>query len=205
MSVPEKLTAAWMSEQMRVHRLRQKDLAEAMHIAPSGVTRLLSGERKLRPTEMYDVLRFFENYVEVLPKGYDPAPPPSRPANRAAVPRRAAKLVPVYAELLQHAEGHNPAEWREPPATLHAARDVFGFFVSDDVLAPMLLAGDVAYVHPGRPARDGARVVVRDRKGWTGVGLLISEAGVRHLRSGDTMRPLTPTERVQVIAAIETI
>lgn len=194
----ETLTADWIAEKLREHRIQQKDLARAMGIAPSGVTRLLRGERRLRPREVASVLQFFARYIREVPTSYDPRPPAGVSA-RKTPPDGNPSVVPVYSGLAERLAGDAPAEWREPPASLRAAHQIFGIFVDTDGDAPLLLAGDVAYIHPGRPARNGVRVIVEG----VGVGLLRRTGEGRLIEAGGKTRPLSTKDRILVIAAIE--
>jgi hypothetical protein len=207
MAMTETLTAEWIAEKLRTHRVQQKELAHALQIAPSGVTRLLQGERKLRQREIPLVQAFFSRLVPDVPQIYDPRPPiaPAGKATRERTPQSldGAGLVPIYAGLSQRSAGDAAVDWRDPPAPLRTARGVFGFFIDHDRLAPLLLEGDVVYVHPGRPARNGARVVVEGRDGSMAVGLLGRDNQGRKLQIGGQTQRLDPADRIFVIAAIE--
>lgn len=55
---------AWIGEQLKLHRLQQNDLATALGINASGVTRLLKGERRLRSEEIPLLHRFFAQFSQ---------------------------------------------------------------------------------------------------------------------------------------------
>jgi transcriptional regulator with XRE-family HTH domain len=55
---------AWIAEQLKLHRLAQNDLAAVLGINASGVTRLLRGERRLRPEEVPLLHRFFSQFSQ---------------------------------------------------------------------------------------------------------------------------------------------
>lgn len=203
MNDPENLTIEWIGKMLRQHRLQQKDLARALHIAPSGVTRLLAGNRKLRPREADVVRQFFGQHIRDVPYEYDPGPARSATVRKPIARPGTSELVPVYASLAAHRAREEPAEWREPPAPLRAARDVYGFFVDDEGFAPLLVPGDIAYVHPARPARDHSRVLVQGKLGVLEPGLLLRGPEGRDLVAGGVTRRLDSQERYVVIAAIE--
>ena len=54
------------------------------------------------------------------------------------------------------------------PAGISAARDVYAVYVVNDSMSPRYEAGDLIYVHPGRPPRIGDYVVVQLRDGEHG-------------------------------------
>lgn len=202
----ETLTADWIASKLREHRIEQKELAKAMGIAPSGVTRLLQGERKLRPREVQTVLGFFSRWIREVPDTYDPRPPVKAATSVQDDARPAdSGLVPIYTEFAQRAAGATPAEWREPPAQLKTAPRAFGLFVESDRDAPLLLTGDVVYIHPGRPARNGARVLVFADGELVGAGLLRRTNEGRQLDTVSGRRTLAARDRIYVIAAIETV
>lgn len=55
--------AVWIAEQMQLLRLQQRDLAAALGIDPAGVTRLLKGQRKLKPEELPLLQQFFAQFA----------------------------------------------------------------------------------------------------------------------------------------------
>lgn len=211
--VTETLTAEWIGEQLHKHRIQQKELAKALDIAPSGVTRLLAGERALRSREVPVVISFFSRYLVDVPKIYDPGVVVQRKTGgtrhaHAELPNRRVDHapVPIFARLVHSTKAAWTADFREPPAPLRAARGVFGFYVNeDDDFAPTLLAGEVAYVHPGRPALEGARVVVEMSDQSVAVGLLHLDKDGRHLITGRGSLTLKASDKVQLIAAIEAL
>ena len=80
----------WAQQRTRELGKRQRELAELLHIDPSGVSRLLAGERQLTASEIPLVARFFEVSVDELlallggAPALAPPPPAAMPASAAA-------------------------------------------------------------------------------------------------------------------------
>ena len=52
----------WIADQLALHRIPQKDLAAALGVDPSAITRLLRGARKLKESEIAIAQAFFSAY-----------------------------------------------------------------------------------------------------------------------------------------------
>ncbi len=116
---------------------------------------------------------------------YPPAPEDEAPfainglASDVESPRSPAKLptvahLPRNVKVLGTAAGGNGGEFEltgteidfvRRPVGISAARDVYAVYVINDSMSPRYEAGDLIYVHPGRPPRVGDYVVIqlRDR------------------------------------------
>lgn len=87
-----------------------------------------------------------------------------------------AKDLPVYAAREVgglFALTEEPVEWIRRPDPLEAVPDGFGFYVPSDVAAPLYETGDLVLVHPGRPARRGDEVFLRDAEAAGRPGRLV--------------------------------
>ena len=272
------MTTEWIADQLRSHRLQQTDLARALDIAPSGVTRLLSGKRKLRPHEVAVITAFFSSaaddsagrrealadmlrrnsgrlawlahtariplarlkeleaggglpgsIMEVqaiassLGETYGPTGRVESnsgdreiPSNRGGWeyrdtwPMEPADRIPIHVVRAAEVDGlRRPelgpvAEYRVAPAPLRGVHGAYGCFVADDAHAPMLIRGDVFYVHPTRPLAEGARVFAKFADGSVQPGLYSGIAGRPRLMSNGTVVAIEPGTGLEMIVAIET-
>lgn len=168
----------WIRERLRVSGKTQRELARALEIDASGVSRLLDGRRQLKADEVRIVRAFFDASVPIAADtntaygqrsgetGDHRAPrntPGPRPRSRLAVD------IPVYGPLVPErrpffdlASGP-PAEYRACPPQLVGVVGAFGLFVPDDSLVPRMRSGEVVYVHPSKPPITGCDVFVRLR------------------------------------------
>lgn len=284
MSKPEP-TVAWIKERLKVERIPQKDLAAALGLDPSNVTRLLRGERRLRQEEIPVVMDFFGKIglpeATVPPRlaaafalpgatmpylarrsglderrllelkhgrgrgatpgeaaalgaafGIDgdlllsPVPPTAsdkdalRRGLKATAPLGVvAERVPLTGPQRRSIPVHGaPAairpgiyrdhlevvEWRAPPDGLQDVTGAYGIYVGDDQHAPMLLRGDVAVVHPGRPPLPGQRVVMRFDDRTLTFGLLAESGHEQMVQVIPEHRywRLEPGMRLQAIVAV---
>lgn len=99
---------------------------------------------------------------------------------------------------------------RRPPG-IAAARDVYAVYVVNDSMSPRFEAGDLVYVHPGRPPAIGDYVVVQLRESEHGAHralikrLVKRTAGVLHLEQfNPAKRKEIPMRQVQAIHRILT-
>lgn len=162
--------AEWIRGMLRSHRRTQKELAAALGIDASAVSRLLDGHRKLRPDELARIRAFFDPNLDV------PATPASayRLADAAGersrsgpVPRqRATGDIPIYGSPtgpgpIFEFPSAGPTEYRARPDQLLGVEGAFGIYSPGDFLAPRYRAGEVLYVHPGKPPTVGSDCLVR--------------------------------------------
>lgn len=172
--------AEWVREHLDRSGRTQRSLAKALNLDPSGVSRILEGDRKIRAEEIPLLLDFFGATEGTMPT--------DRPVRDLAVnetprmdgerkrrvpgpkPRlKGASDLPVYGGLSHHADLEfeardvKPAEYRMRPPQLAGVMGAYALFVPDESLAPRYRAGEVLYVHPGKPPIAGTDVVVRVR------------------------------------------
>lgn len=262
----------WIKEQLTQSGKSQRELADALSVDPSAVSRLLNGQRKLRDRELPLLLQFFNA----------PAPPPEgisgtadwtdgdriraerltralqrsgmdlqRLASSAGVPAQrligvidqtgqpldwalAEKLslsldfssvsmmttgdviersvlaakqrrqsmgpggsqgppFPIFAAPIFNPDSgfyesdFSIAEWSEPPPQLAPVERAFGMFIGDDNHQPRFLAGEVIYLHPGRPGRPGTYTLAVLEDGGIAIGRIksISPTTVRVVGGGE--------------------
>jgi transcriptional regulator with XRE-family HTH domain len=173
-------------ERLRISGKTQRQLALALGIDASGVSRLLDGTRMLREEELIRIRAFFD------PGAAGPAGPPVTyrlgPANDGkhsrrtrpgpSLHQRATGDIPVYTvsagvriyggpvrsgepffELFSKA-----VEYRPRPLQLLGVEGASGIFAPSDAFSPRYRAGDTLYVHPTKPPAIGCDVFVRRRE-----------------------------------------
>ena len=138
---------------------------------------------------------------------YPPAVATGSGKDRRSEPTQPA--LPVYRAPLSMGDGwfENTlaiSESRQAPEVLRGVPEGFGLLVGVDWLSPMALLGDILWVHPGRPARNGARVLVRAGKRLA-IGLLHAGARGQTVTAAGSIVPIDGDALVQVIVAIEVV
>lgn len=161
-------------EKLRISGKTQRQLAVALGIDASGVSRLLDGGRKLREDELARIRAFFDSDAAAPagpPATYRLGPSPGEHRTRRARPgpaprQRASGDIPVYGPPIGRGDPFfrlqsAPAEYRARPDQLLGVEGAFALFAPVDVLAPRFRSGDTLYVHPTKPPVVGADVFLR--------------------------------------------
>ena len=142
----------------------QRQLATALDLDPSAVTRLLKGQRRLRLDEAPKVRAFLG-----LPVAEADVAAVAPNVRRRLVGRQpdidsAAMDLPVYASAQGGPEGmiidQEPIEWTRRPPALAGVMNAFAFYVVGDSMWPRFRQGERLLVHPRRPPRPGQDVLV---------------------------------------------
>jgi transcriptional regulator with XRE-family HTH domain len=162
--------AEWIRGMLRSHRRTQKDLASALGIDASAVSRVLDGHRKLRPDELARIRAFFDpnlNVPAAPTSAYRLTDPGGERSRSGPVPRqRATGDIPIYGSPngpgpVFEFPAAGPTEYRTRPDQLLGVEGAFGVYAPGDFLAPRYRAGEVLYVHPGKPPTVGSDCLIR--------------------------------------------
>lgn len=162
--------AEWIRNMLRSHRRTQKDLAAALGIDASAVSRVLDGHRKLRPDELARVRAFFDPNLEAPAaptSAYRLTDPAGERSRSGPVPRqRATGDIPIYGPPsgsgpIFRFSSDGPTEYRARPDRLMGVEGALGIYAPRDFLAPRYRAGEVLYVHPGKPPIVGSDCLIR--------------------------------------------
>lgn len=174
-------------------RLTQRGLAERMGLDPAAVNRMLYGRRSIMAEEIPVIEAYLGQRLDLgdtaaaAPRSVAQAParrglsdvpqagvaPPAH--GNIAPPAHGHVLPPVPVRDMQG--GDTPIDWtpRHPAqAGLPAA---FALYVSDDLMAPRYLRGEIIYVHPHRPPAAPQDVIVAAADGRLTLCRLIAEEG----------------------------
>ena len=201
----------WIKEGLKAAGKSQVGLADALGIAPSGVSRLISGQRKIKASELQTLCSYLECYPpeqQLWPenfynlRGERPGPPAreryigglsEQGASRQtwsplaaqseyrSAPKQTLALLerdlPISGLALGghgsgasgpgaicederfYFNGETVGFLRRPPG-LFGAPNAFALYVIGDSMAPRYEAGDLIYLDPNRPVRDGDYVVI---------------------------------------------
>ena len=140
------------------HGRSQRELAAALGLDPSAVTRILRGERRLRLDEAPLVESFFGVAATIAPNIE------AKPSTGNENPDRPPRNLPVYASAQGGPDGmridYEPVEWMRRPQNLEGVVDAFAFYVVGDSMSPRFRHGERLLVHPKRPPRPGEDVLL---------------------------------------------
>jgi phage repressor protein C with HTH and peptisase S24 domain len=173
------MDTAWIKEALKQPGRTQRGLASAMGIDPSGVSRLLTGARDLKASE----LKALAGYLGVSPPSQVIGPrgmtePPEFGHSHlegSELDPTSARALPAVATLKRDVEVRGVAvggedavflfngeviDYARRPPGLVGSKNVFAIYVVGDSMSPRYDEGDMVFVHPGRPPRPGCDVIV---------------------------------------------
>lgn len=169
----------WIKRALAVPGKSQRGLATALGIDPSGVSRLLTGARELKASELNALV----GYLGVTPPSQVIGPsglnePPTfgnTTLSGGELDRSAGTLLPAVATLDKDVEVRGVAvggedacfsfngevvDYARRPPGLVGSKNAFALYVVGDSMSPRYDEGDMVFVHPGRPPRPGCDVIV---------------------------------------------
>ncbi len=166
----------WIEDALLATGKSRAALARAMGINPSGITRLLKGERELRAREVLKIERFLNARApaSVLPDNHrrrlenpeaEEAGGDWAPASPQALP-----MAPLYGSLpaaddVTVIRIHDAPVAHEPKPHRHArVRGLWAFAAVGEAMAPRFEPGETVWVHPHRQPRPGDDVLFIERR-----------------------------------------
>jgi phage repressor protein C with HTH and peptisase S24 domain len=203
------MDAIWLHQALQRRGASQADLARHLRLAPSAISRLVSGERQVKALEVVQIALFLGIPAdEVLQHAGENVTAPaaeSAPRGRGRPPRGAMPAtVPQGADLMPiHSAGRGggdqemflgdgPIGYTPRPANLGGVRDAYAIYMVGDSMEPRYEQGWLLHVNPFKPPTRGRDVVVYKRGqavlikqfvGWQGDCLVL-----RQLNPDETLR-----------------
>jgi transcriptional regulator with XRE-family HTH domain len=176
------MDGSWFTQALERIGASQADLARHLRLAPSAVSRMLKGERQMKPLEVVHIAAFLGvPEDEVLRHAVDttaPArgtprlgrgrPPSTGPASSAAIPgglghepdripiRSGARGGTDQEMFLQD----GPIGYTSRPANLGGVRSAYAIYMVGDSMEPRYEPGWLLHVNPFKPPIRGRDVVV---------------------------------------------
>lgn len=190
----------WIRKQLTKPGKSQAGLARALGINPSGVNRLLSGDRELKAREIEKV----RGYLGAkLSTGF----------GRGTLPQGDNTSNDAPSEVLEirgMAEG-GPDGWNlwngevvqfiTRPDNLRGVPGAYGVYVTGHSMEPRYTPGDTVHIHPGKPTPPGAYVLVQRKAKAAGEPpLAVIKQLVRRSGSKVTLAQLNPKKEFDVAA-----
>ena len=155
--------ADWIRRGLLRSGKTQRGLAAALGIDPSGVNRMLKGERQLRADEIERVASYLGTEPPTAPgqSVYSKDVDPSHIVTGGLVGDRD---LPVYASAMggdgEMIVSYEPIEYVKRPSVLEGVPGGFAMFVVGDSMEPRYEPGELLLVHPKKTALPGDDVLV---------------------------------------------
>src|SRR5487761_781520 len=202
------MDAVWFQQALERVGASQADLARALQLAPSAVSRMLRGERQMKPVEQAKIVAFLGVTPEEVLNHLTESPTPAttlaeaprrgrgRPAAAGSGPLQIGDRIPIrsggrggndQAMFLQDEVGYTPR-----PANLGGVRAAYAIYMVGDSMQPRYEQGWLLHVNPFKPPtrgrdavvyKQGQIVLIKQFVGWEGDALVL-----RQFNPPDTLR-----------------
>jgi phage repressor protein C with HTH and peptisase S24 domain len=201
------MDAEWLHQALERAGSSQADLARHLGLAPSAISRLVSGERQLKALEVAHVANFLGVSPEDVLRhaGTGTPPPNTQPPRRGRPPHSGFSApsserggpMPIRSAGRGGGEQEmfledGPIGYTPRPANLAGVRNAYAIYMIGDSMEPRYLQGWLLHVNPFKPPTRGRDVVVYKRDqavlikqfvGWQGDTLVL-----RQLNPDQTLR-----------------
>jgi transcriptional regulator with XRE-family HTH domain len=205
------MDGSWFNQALERVGAAQADLARHLRLAPSAVSRMLKGERQIKPVEFVQIAGFLRVPVDEVvrhavdgttPTSDGPRPGRGRPpAALSATPAARLNREPDRIPIRSGARGgtdqemfleDGPIGYTPRPANLSGVRSAYAIYMVGDSMEPRYEPGWLLHVNPFKPPirgrdvvvyKEGQAVLIKQFVGWEGDTLIL-----RQLNPPDTLR-----------------
>lgn len=154
------MDAAWIRAQLTKTGKSQAGLARALDINPSGINRLLAGDRQLKASEIDRVKAYFASNRSNLPQKWnlhgEVPGPKDGPDDMLRVLGMAEGGPDGWnlwnGEVIQHIRR---------PDNLVGVPGAYAVYVTGSSMEPRFNVGELLHIHPGKPVTPGCYVLVQ--------------------------------------------
>src|SRR5215467_11468178 len=210
------MDGSWFTQALERVGASQADLARHLRLAPSAVSRMLKGERQMKPLEVVHIAAFLRvSEEEVLrhavetpvsagageaPRRGRGRPPSSRTAAPAAPPSSLSH-EPDRIPIRSGARGGSdqemfledgPIGYTSRPANLGGVRSAYAIYMVGDSMVPRYEPGWLLHINPFKPPTRGRDVVVYKEGQAVLIKQFVGWEGdalvLRQLKPPDTLR-----------------
>jgi phage repressor protein C with HTH and peptisase S24 domain len=178
------MDGSWFSQALERVGASQADLARHLRLAPSAVSRMLKGERQMKPLEIAHTASFLgvaqDEVLRHIVEGATPAraadaprrgrgrppstgspslgiAPPSLPRGTDQIPIRSGARGGTDQEMFLE---DGPIGYTPRPASLSGVRSAYAIYMVGDSMQPRYEPGWLLHVNPFKPPTRGRDVVV---------------------------------------------
>jgi phage repressor protein C with HTH and peptisase S24 domain len=193
----------WFRETLRRMQATQADLARELRLAPSAISRILTGTRQIKAAEAVQLARYLGVSSEELLKHATADGGAAAPEfiQRGRTPRAAEAILTQRKDMIPILGGAGPGVLFEdqpvgrtprPPA-LAGVRGAYAVYAAGDAMEPRYMPGWLLYVHPNKPVIRGRDVVVVRKDSTVLIGQLTETD-----RGAITIRQFNPMQTLEI-------
>ena len=141
--------------------ISNEEIAEQLTAHPVTISKLLNGKMKL--TE-----EWMKRFAVALKINVQDLMGEATGDSQLNLPiREPRKTLPVYGLAAGSIRGHltmsnDPVEWVNCPQFIETVRGAYALIVTGSSMEPRYFAGEVIFLHPNRPPRQGDHVVIQE-------------------------------------------
>jgi phage repressor protein C with HTH and peptisase S24 domain len=201
------MDAFWFHQALERIGATQADLARHLRLAPSAVSRMLKGDRQMKPLEQAQIAGFLnvspEEVLNHILQNPIPMPPSEAPRpGRGRPPGGETRSAPAPDKIPVRSGGrggtdqemflNDPVDYTARPANLSGVREAYAIYMVGDSMEPRYEQSWLLHVNPFKPPKRGRDVVVykqgnvvliKQFVGWEGDTLIL-----RQFNPPDTLR-----------------
>jgi phage repressor protein C with HTH and peptisase S24 domain len=216
------MDSSWFNQALERVGASQADLARRLRLAPSAVSRMLKGERQMKPLEVVHIAAFLHvpeeevlrHAIDTVTASGDAPPrqgrgrPRSTGSSGAAVSHSGIPMEPDRIPIRSGARGgtdqemfleDGPIGYTPRPANLGGVRSAYAIYMVGDSMEPRYEPGWLLHVNPFKPPTRGRDVVVYKAGQAVLIKQFVGWEGdtlvLRQLNPPDTLR--IPREQVR--------
>jgi phage repressor protein C with HTH and peptisase S24 domain len=194
---------AWFREALRRVGESQADLARELGLAPSAISRILTGERQIKAAEAVHLANYLGVSSEEVLRHATAAGTAAAPefVRRGRPPRAAEAILTERQDMIPILGGAGPGVLFEdqpigrtprPPA-LAGVRGAYAVYAAGDAMEPRYMPGWLLYVHPNKPVIRGRDVVIVRKDSTVLIGQLTGTD-----RGAITIRQFNPVQTLEI-------
>jgi phage repressor protein C with HTH and peptisase S24 domain len=179
------MDTSWFHQALERAGASQADLARHLRLAPSAVSRMLKGERKMTQLETVQVATFLrvspEEVLSHAVEGPVAQPPADAPRPSRGRPPSALSAAGDRIPIRSAGRGGTEQEmftdlgYTQRPANLAGVREAYAIYMVGDSMEPRYEQGWLLHVNPFKPPRRGQDVIVRRRGEIVGDAVLVKQ------------------------------
>ena len=178
------MDGSWFSQALERAGASQADLARHLRLAPSAVSRMLKGERQMKPLEVVHIAAFLRvpeeevlRHAVETPASGSASEAPRRgrgrpPSSRSSSPGRSPQSLPHDPDRIPIRSGarggtdqemfleDGPIGYTARPANLGGVRSAYAIYMVGDSMVPRYEPGWLLHINPFKPPTRGRDVVV---------------------------------------------
>jgi phage repressor protein C with HTH and peptisase S24 domain len=175
----------WFHQALERAGASQADLARHLRLAPSAISRMLKGERKMTQLETVQIAAFLRvSPEEVLSHAVEgPVIPPLADTPRPSRGRPPSTLSAAGDRIPIRAAGRGGPDtemfldlgYTTRPANLSGVREAYAIYMTGDSMEPRYEQGWLLHVNPFKPPKHGQDVVVGRKGDVVGDAVLVKQ------------------------------